>query len=402
MSTLVTAWHAIRRNAETSRTRSTKERARTFGADLPRQLRKLQDRLRDGYSFAPAFGATPQKGPGKDEKRPIVVAPIEDRIVQRAILDVLQEANELMPIQAVLKTPTSIGGIPGRGVDHAIAMIEEAWDAGKAYAAGSDIRGFFKKIPKTRVFKFLSSSIDEPEFVDLVQRALTVELANASQLTTDDLHLFPTGPDGVAQGCPLSALAGNIVLNDFDNEMNRPERGLVCVRYIDDFIILGKSSGAVLKGMSSAKAMLRVLGMDTYDPKQSPNKAFLGKLHGQVFLGHQLVRGSYPPSSGAQDRLKASIDRLINDGQKSIQKAVTGRTVKATDRTFAATLVTINLTLKGWKGSFRSSNCPATFAEIDIWVRRRVKDFESYFRTHIKDVTADRRMLAYGLVSLSD
>jgi retron-type reverse transcriptase len=86
---LVAAWHAIRRNAETSQTASTKQIAREFGQNLPRNIRRIQDRLRKGYRFEKAFGATPSKGPGKTGKRPIVVAPLADRIVQRAILDVL-------------------------------------------------------------------------------------------------------------------------------------------------------------------------------------------------------------------------------------------------------------------------------------------------------------------------
>src|SRR5690554_2864905 len=59
MSVLVAAWHAIRRNAETSQQETTKLKARKFGENLPTNLRKLQDRLRRGYRFDKAYGATP-------------------------------------------------------------------------------------------------------------------------------------------------------------------------------------------------------------------------------------------------------------------------------------------------------------------------------------------------------
>jgi DNA-binding MurR/RpiR family transcriptional regulator len=55
----VRAWHAIRRNAETSRQEATKNKAKLFGEDLPKNLRALQTRLKAGYRFAPAYGATP-------------------------------------------------------------------------------------------------------------------------------------------------------------------------------------------------------------------------------------------------------------------------------------------------------------------------------------------------------
>jgi hypothetical protein len=401
MNVLVGAWHAIRRNAETSKTRSTKEAAREYGRDLPRNLRKLQDRLRRGYKFEQAYGATPPKGAWKQGKRPIVVAPLPDRIVQRAILDVLQEAEELTGVQSVLATPTSIGGIPGRGVDCAIELIDKAHQGGCRFVAGSDIRGFFNQIPKSRVFEFLAVEVNEPAFMALVERALTVDLSNAGQMSAEDLHLFPTGADGVAQGCPLSALAGNIVLKDFDKRMNEASRGLICIRYIDDFVILGRQLSSVRKGMEAARAILRDLGMDTYDPVSSPTKAFEGPLGGgQVFLGHELIPDRYPPSIGAQKRLQSSINHLIGEGQKAIDKAVSGRRLRPNDKTFAATIVAISNTVQGWKGSFRSSKCPVTFGRLDAWVHRRIRDFESYFRTHTQNSSPAARDLALGFVPL--
>ena len=157
-ATLLQAWHAIRRNGETSRSPKTREATRKFGADLPRQFRRMQERLRRSpYVFAPQTGATPEKAKGKG-KRPLVIAPLEDRIVQRAILDVLQDANELPKVQEVLATPTSIGGIRGRGVEHAIKLIQDAHSQGNAnFVAGSDISGFYTKISQAEVVNFLEN-----------------------------------------------------------------------------------------------------------------------------------------------------------------------------------------------------------------------------------------------------
>lgn len=402
MSVLVGAWHAIRRNAETSQTASTKEKAREFGHDLPKNLRKLQDKLRKGYKFAPAHGAALSKGPGKG-KRPLVIAPLPDRIIQRAILDVLQQSPELTEVKAVLETPTSIGGIPGRGVDCAIKLIEEAWNSGCRFAAGSDIKGFFTKIPKGQVIEFLAQAVPDASFVDLVEKALTVELENASQMAAEDLHLFPTGPDGVAQGCPLSALAGNIVLRGFDRVMNDPGRGIVCIRYIDDFIILGKKADHVSKAMASARKHLTALDMDIYDHATNPKKAFLGPLSDSPeFLGHTLIRGRYPPAPSAQERLKQSVAALIQDGKKAIDRALSGHTLKSHEKAFGATVVAISNTLKGWKGSFRSSNCPSTFAAIDTWVQQQLGNFHAYLRTHSSGKSAKLKNAALGITPLAE
>lgn len=397
---LVGAWHAIRRNAETSQLRKTKETAKKFGLKLPSNIKSLQGRLVSGYKFAQAHGATPSKGKGKEGKRPVVVAPLEDRIVQRAILDVLQTADDLPLVRAVLDTPTSIGGIPGRGVDTAIRMIDEAWSKGYRFAAGSDIQGFFTKIPKPNVLAFLKQEVSDPKFMALVERALATDLSNASTLSKADLDMFPIGADGVAQGSPLSALAGNIVLHDFDKAMN--ERGLICIRYIDDFIILGKKLVNVQKGMEAAREMLRKLKMDVYDPATRKDKAFIGPIDGsQTFLGYRLKPPSYPPSDKAQDKLKDTINRLIKEGQTSIRKAVAGRPLKTTDRTFAETVVTINKTLHGWKGSFQCSKCPSTFRSLDQWTQGRLRDFERFLLDKTKGSSGDARSLAVGIAPLS-
>ncbi|MAB44452.1 MAG: hypothetical protein CL574_08390 [Altererythrobacter sp.] len=182
MEVLVAAWHAIRRNAETSQQLLTKQRARKFGENLPANLRKIQRQLHKGYKFSKAHGALPPKGNNKLGKRPIVVAPLPDRIVQRAILDVLQSERSSVGVQRVLSTPTSIGGIPGRGVDSAIELFQARVDAGDQYIAGSDIKNFFTKIPRLKVLAFLKEDGLDEDFIGLVADALSVELENADRM----------------------------------------------------------------------------------------------------------------------------------------------------------------------------------------------------------------------------
>ena len=398
---MVSAWHAIRRNAETSQQERTKLTARKFGENLPANLRKLQTRLLNGYRFDLAYGATPPKGGGKPGKRPIVVAPLEDRIVQRAILDVLQDAHEIEGVQRVLQTPTSIGGIKGRGVEHAIKLFQERVEAGDHYVAGSDISGFFTKIPRANVIEFLKTQRVELEFVSLVERALSVELSNAEKLSEDDRKLFPTGPYGVAQGCPLSALAGNIVLEEFDQKMNG--RGITCVRYIDDFIVIGKSKQAVLKAMSAAKAHLSLLDMNIYDPIESPSKAFFCKIGDpKVFLGYKLIPGVYPPSDAACNNLMNRIASLIASGQTAISKAVTGRALTSQDRCYVQTLYAIDNTLKGWRASLRVSNCPEVFSQLDIQIDRRLSDFRAFYLSKTARGTASQQRRALKVQLLSE
>lgn len=398
---LLSAWRAIESNARTSQRAKTKDDARKFGADLPRNLRKLQTRLLQGYKFSPVYGATPPKGGGKPGKRQIAVASLEDRVVQRAILDVLQQSKLLLRIKTVLETPTSVGGIPGRGVDNALQLFEDCHLNGYRHVAGSDIKDFFNRIPKKAVTDFIASEVQDQEFIELFDAALQVELSNAATMAPEDYKLFPTGLDGVAQGCPLSALAGNVVLNEFDKQMNDPARGLVCIRYIDDFILVGRERRHVDRGMDAARAILRNLRMDAYDPKENPRKAFVGKIgEPLVFLGHELIPGRYPPSPGARRQFMATINVLIQDGQKTIDKTLHGRSLKPWERPFGATIVAVQNAVRGWRGTYRSSACPEVFAQLDDWVARRVIDFERYLDTRAPKTAPMRRLRALGIAPM--
>ena len=244
--------------------------------------------------FAPAIGVAKSKGEGKAGKRAIVVAPVADRVVQRAILDVLYAHCPSVALKHVLETPTSVGGVPGRGIGHALALIEKAEDEGAAFAIRSDIRNFFPSFPRAEVLAYLKAQIPDPEFVDLFARAVTVELANRAELGPD-AELFPLGDDGVAQGSPLSVLAGNIVLRGFDVQINA--RGVVCVRYIDDFLVLAPSANAARKALKAGLAILVPLKLQAYAPDDESGKAWAGPISsGFDFLGYRVVRGLNPPS----------------------------------------------------------------------------------------------------------
>jgi len=400
---LVGAWHEIRRNAETSRSSATRDEARKFGRDLPRNLRRIQDRLRAGYVFKPAKGATPSKGAGKAGKRPLVIAPMADRIVQRAILDVLQDAPDLPAVRQVLDTPTSIGGIKGRGVEMALDLIDERHVAGARFVAGSDIAGFFTKIPRGVVTDFVRANTNDEQFTALFERAMTVELANASILSPEDLRLFPTGEDGVAQGCPLSAFAGNVILREFDATMNAGGRGVTCVRYIDDFVLLAATERQVTKAMQSAAAMLKKLGMTIYDPVAAPSKAFTGTITaGCIFLGYEIVPGRFPPSAKACERLLDRIAAELKTGRAVMRDALKGEPIVARKSCYVQTLASVDQIVRGWAGSFRRSRCPATMAKLDADIDRKLADFDGFYRRQMDGLDPKGRRRITGVRLLQD
>ena len=233
--TLHSAWRKVYSNGIRSKSLETRNLVKEFNnnsySNIERIYRQL---LRDKFRFAPAKGVPiprPNKAP-----RPIVIAPIANRIVQRSILDVLQCQDS---IYRYINTPFSFGGIKDynepKGVQTAVAAAQTAIAQGAKWYIKSDINNFFTNIPKRMVINIVSSFIRDNKFSQLFEAAIDVELQNMAELGTK-AELFPIFEIGVAQGCCLSPLIGNILLHDFDAAMNG--RGVTCLRYIDDFIIV--------------------------------------------------------------------------------------------------------------------------------------------------------------------
>ncbi len=255
------SFRKVRENAMTSPSRSTRQALAEFEKDLFSSIDKLQKRLgKRDFQFSPQRGIAKRKA-NSSAYRPLVVAPFEDRIIQRAILEVLIAA--VPAVREVMSTPTSIGGIPGRGVKSALDLVADAITRGAGYYARSDIEGFFTKIPKRLVKDFLRAHVKDQEFLGLFEGALETELENLDELA-EHRSLFPIGDNGVAQGSALSTLAGNIVLTEFDRVLNG--RNILCVRYVDDYIILGPDESRVKKAFESSQELLRKFQMRAYSP----------------------------------------------------------------------------------------------------------------------------------------
>ena len=171
--TLKAAWGRIPRTAPTPRPKKRVRRLPTSTRTL--NIRRIPAKLRRGeFQFDPQQGVLKQKA-GGNGKRGIVMASVQNGIVERALLDSLQAKSHF--IQQVLEVPTSVGGVPHRSVPHGLRVIEEAFKEGKLWFARSDTSGFFDGIPRDAVLAEIAKHVDDAAFLDLLARATTVVLA---------------------------------------------------------------------------------------------------------------------------------------------------------------------------------------------------------------------------------
>lgn len=341
------AWVKVHENGINSKCEQTKKEIRIFAAEAERYIDQIYRKLlKKKWQFEPALGVTKRRQ-GK-KPRPLVVSPIPNRIVQRTILDVLQAEPT---IKAYYEMESSFGGIEGRGVRDAIEKMYTAINNGARYYIRTDIKEFFRYIPRDRVLSKIAEKIPDSDFNELLKAATNIELKNLHALK-DFADLFPLYEIGVAQGCCLSPLIGNILLYEFDSQMNG--RGIICLRYIDDFIMLGSDLSHLGAAFKNAKQLLKEYGLEVYDPDKDKGKAEMGDvIQGVEFLGCTVIPGLITPSKESRKRVLDRIKSILSD---SMTRMKTPDKLYLENMSLAQTLVAVDNVLVGWGNQYSFCN----------------------------------------------
>lgn len=398
--TLYRAWRKIHTNGRASKAQETRVAIEQFERTASREIHRIQERLRKGtFEFDPQKGVAKRKGSGG--KRGIVMASVHNRVVERALLDTLQEKSAF--IKNVITMPTSVGGVPERSVPHGLKLIDEAIKNGFNHFVRSDISGFFDHVPRKAVIDRIESNLDDMRFIEVLNEATTVTLGNEVFLG-EDRAIFPTNDEGVAQGSPLSPLFGNILLYDFDNKFNQDR--LICIRFIDDFILLAKSEHEVRKAFHDAKAFLAALGMSCHDPFSKTvkgDKADSGKVEdGIIFLGYHIWPGRIQPSALARKSIKETVNSHLSAGRQSISEVLkTGNSFERYQR-YSQTLVMIDLVLQGWGQAFAYGNAPYVLDDLDKAIDESIANFRKWYARKMETADWKTRRRTGGVCLLSD
>ena len=367
------AWRIVHGNGITSKSDTTRRQIKEFDQESDRHIRRIGRQLyQRTFGFLPSEGIL-QKKPNKSSKRPIVKSPIENRIVQRSILDVLQSHTPLIPYFTI---KTSFGGIKDRGVPDALRAVYAAMQAGAKYYLRSDIEAFFTKIPKPTIISFITDTTSDNDFLNLFKSAITTELSNLEQLGKDK-HAFPIYDIGVAQGSCLSPLLGNILLNEFDTEMNKGD--ITCIRYIDDFIILAPTRRALNAAFKRAIKLLSKHDLTAYAPEKDHYKAEMGKTTSLFsFLGCDIRPGMIRPNRKSQKRLLVNIDDVFNNSSALM---VDPEQLVRKHYTVTETLNDVSNIMRGWGNQYAFCNDGNLMRRIDVKVDEKIAAYLSRYAT---------------------
>lgn len=344
-----------------------------FAEHQREELQRLHQELRDGsYRPAPVRRAWIPK-PGSSEKRPLGIPAVRDRVVQTALMHVIE------PILDATFHERSYGFRHGRGCHDALRCVEELLEAGYVYVVDADLKSYFDSIPKDRLQEIIRQKISDRRVLGLIQQYLDQGIMEELRTWTPDA--------GVPQGAVLSPVLANAYLNPLDHHM--AEQGFQMVRYADDFVILCRTREEAEAALAQVKQWVASAGLTLH-----PEKTHIVDMREESFsfLGYSF-RGKlrFPRAKSHQkfaDRLRDLTPRKSGDSLT----VIIGR---------------LNRSTQGWFNYFRHCHW-SVFRDYDGTIRRRLRRLllKRNRRNHLRLPRHQRWPNAYfieqGLHSLAD
>jgi RNA-directed DNA polymerase len=315
-------------------------RCRRYAEQSARRLPSLQRNIQSGqYWPAPAQRVWIPKL-GSKELRPLGIPPVENRVVEMAVRNVIE------PIFERDFAPHSYGFRPGRGAKDALRRVQRLLDEGKCWIVDADLKGYFDSIPQDKLEAAVAERIADGAVLELIRRFLKQGVMESGK------GWSPT-ETGTPQGAVLSPLLANIYLNPLDHLM--AQQGWAMVRYADDFVILCESQEQAERALADVRQWVEVAGLTLHPTKTRVVDA--SQRGGFDFLGYHFERGYRWPRQKSLDKFK---------------EALRAKTRRTRSGSMPDIIEETNRTLRGWMGYFKHS-IGNIFPPLDKWLRGRLR-----------------------------
>jgi RNA-directed DNA polymerase len=274
--------------------------------------------------------------------RDLGVPTVLDRLIQQALLQVLT------PVFDPHFSDRSYGFRPGRSAHQAVRRAQEAMAEGHGWVVDLDLEAFFDRVNHDALLARVARTVKDKKVLKLLRAYLNAGIMAQGVLVRSQ--------EGTPQGSPLSPLLANIMLDDLDQEL--AQRGHCFVRYADDLMIYVKSRRAGERVMAGTRTFVE----KKLKLRVNEAKSAVAPASARPFLGFRFFR--------RDGEVKVRLDPKARKAAEQRLRRLAARSWRVSMQVRIAAL---NRFTRGWTAYFALADTPSVFAELDEWLRRRLR-----------------------------
>jgi RNA-directed DNA polymerase len=273
--------------------------------------------------------------------RQLGIPTVLDRMVQQAVMQVLQGRWDAE------FSEHSHGFRPGRSAHQAVAKAQRYVASGYGWVVDLDLEKFFDRVNHDKLMAAVARRVTDKRVLGLIRAFLRAGVMENGLVGPVD--------EGTPQGGPLSPLLSNLVLDEFDRELER--RKHCFVRYADDCNIYVRSRAAGERVKRSITSFItRRLKL-----RVNEQKSAVARPAERKFLGFSLTNAREP-----KRRIAAKAVMRFKQKVRELTSRTRGISIERMTKELAGYL-------RGWKGYFGFCETPSVLGNLDKWIRHRLR-----------------------------
>jgi RNA-directed DNA polymerase len=273
--------------------------------------------------------------------RQLGIPTVLDRMIQQAVMQVLQRRWD----------PTfsehSHGFRPQRSAHQAVAKAQQYIAEGNRWVVDLDLEKFFDRVNHDKLMAAIARRVNDKRMLRLIRAFLESGVMENGLVSPVE--------EGTPQGGPLFPLLSNLVLDEFDRELERRHHRFA--RYADDCNIYVASERAGKRVMRSVTGFIeRRLKL-----KVNEAKSAVARPQARKFLGFSFTSGREPKRRIAPKALHRCKQKI-----RELTRRTRGISVEQMTKELTAYL-------RGWKGYFGFCQTPSVLHRLEKGMRRRLR-----------------------------